>query len=94
MPQPMPTPTALGTMAPFIGITLPIVQPFLGGASGIAATFAPIDPAARTKVECWHRLLARSARLGPHSCHDVAFGPLIWLMSAWKGARSIQLSFR
>jgi hypothetical protein len=50
---PMPTPTALGTMAPFIGITLPIVQPFLGWASGIAATFAPIDTAARRKVECW-----------------------------------------
>ena len=38
MPQPMSTPTAAGTIAPFVGITLPTVAPRPQCTSGMAAT--------------------------------------------------------
>ncbi len=38
IPQPMSTPTAAGTTAPLVAITLPTVAPMPRCASGIAAT--------------------------------------------------------
>src|SRR5215470_15715727 len=53
MPQPMSTPTAAGTIAPLVGITLPTVAPMPQCTSGIAATHLWMNGSRATFKSCF-----------------------------------------
>ncbi len=72
MPQPMSTPTAAGTMAPFVGITDPTVAPMPQCTSGITATWLWMKGRAATLISC---LRAESSSATPSTHALMGFPP-------------------